>query len=152
MWWGDCSTQSLRSSEWWRLHHLKVETSGRQTLLHNCLSNWRARWKDIPATQCFGLEWDTSHPGLPNFKGAGKRGEYMEYLVSITIPDVGRLYKVCYKGKERDEVISRVTGGEWIFFSPPNWKRTEFAHRTGHGWGIEHCMGPGEGGRGNDGP
>lgn len=35
----------------------------------------------VPATLCIGPEWDTSRLSLPNFKGAGKCREYMEYLV-----------------------------------------------------------------------
>lgn len=40
----------------------------------------------------------------------------MDYLESTTVPDIweGRLHTNCYKGKERDEIVARGTGGEWI--------------------------------------
>jgi len=55
-------------------------------------------------------------------KGAGKCGEYPDYLASPTLSDTGRVDFIKFvrggknllEGKERDKVVARVAGGEWI--------------------------------------
>ena len=112
--WVECSAQSLRSSEWWSLHHLEVLTFRRQNPLHNCLSHWSVTWK----VTCQLLSALVQNEILDPVKGAGIWGEhrYPWYWQC-------GLYKICYKGKEGDKVVAWVAGNECIlfFWLPENW-------------------------------